>query len=111
MSSAECVELLREPVAQEGNLASRASQLAADLRQAMKSGADDIVTVQAVDELFGTLCALYAANAEALERITPIKTGDHAKPTDVLMTATGLLRGAKLELFELGMWQSWSGMK
>src|SRR6476661_8788657 len=62
MSSAECVELLREPVAQEGNLASRASQLAADLRQAMKSGADDIVTVQAVDELFGTLCALYAAN-------------------------------------------------
>ena len=30
-------------------------------------------------------------------------------PTDVMVTASGLLRAANLAVFELGMWQSWTG--
>ena len=30
-------------------------------------------------------------------------------PTEVMVTASGLLRAANLAVFELGMWQSWTG--
>jgi len=30
-------------------------------------------------------------------------------PTDVMITASGLLKAADLQVFELGMWQSWTG--
>ena len=30
-------------------------------------------------------------------------------PTDVMVTASGLLSAANLAVFELGMWQSWTG--
>ena len=30
-------------------------------------------------------------------------------PTEVMITASGLLRAANLAVFELGMWQSWTG--
>jgi hypothetical protein len=29
--------------------------------------------------------------------------------TDVMITASGLLKSADLQVFELGMWQSWTG--
>ena len=29
--------------------------------------------------------------------------------TDVMVTASGLLKAADLAVFELGMWQSWTG--
>ena len=34
---------------------------------------------------------------------------DGVSPTDVMVTASGLLRAANLAVFELGMWQSWTG--
>jgi hypothetical protein len=30
-------------------------------------------------------------------------------PTAVMSTASGILRAANLAVFELGMWQSWTG--
>jgi hypothetical protein len=30
-------------------------------------------------------------------------------PTDVMVTASKLLKSANLQVFELGMWQSWTG--
>ena len=30
-------------------------------------------------------------------------------PTEVMTTASGLLRAVNLAVFELGMWQSWTG--
>jgi hypothetical protein len=94
-----------------GTLTADAKQLAANIVREMAAGNDAILTEAALGELFGALCKLYSANAEQQGHITPIRTGEDANATAVLMTTTALLRGAKLELFELGMWQSWSGMK
>ena len=30
-------------------------------------------------------------------------------PTDIMMMANGMLRSGNLQIFELGMWQSWTG--
>ena len=40
---------------------------------------------------------------------TPIAEGQIVSPTGVMVTASGMLRAANLAVFELGMWQSWTG--
>ena len=42
-------------------------------------------------------------------KFTPIPEGQAVSPTGVMLTASGLLRAANLAVFELGMWQSWTG--
>jgi hypothetical protein len=85
--------------------------LAAQLRAATTADDAHGMTFEALQELFSALCEFYAADVEQRGKITPLRTVEGASPTAVLMTTTALLRGANLELFELGMWQSWSGMK
>jgi hypothetical protein len=46
--------------------------------------------------------------AEAGEQFTPVPRHS-ISATDVMVTASGLLRAADLAVFELGMWQSWTG--
>ncbi|MEI2415930.1 hypothetical protein V8Z80_07065 [Orrella sp. JC864] len=90
-----------------------------DALQALASRLEDSVAggpalglrFEAVQAMFSALCAVYGADAERLGRVTPLAPGERSNSTNVLIATTGLLRGANLELFELGMWQSWSGMK
>ena len=39
----------------------------------------------------------------------PPFTADAVTATDVMVTATAMLKAVNLQLFELGMWQAWSG--
>ena len=59
--------------------------------------------------LMGALCRVYAAQVENGAKYTPIAEGQVVSPTGVMVTASGLLRAANLAVFELGMWQSWTG--
>ena len=59
--------------------------------------------------LMGTLCRVYSAQVENGAKYTPIAEGQVVSPTGVMVTASGLLRAANLAVFELGMWQSWTG--
>jgi hypothetical protein len=81
------------------------------IRAEIASGNEAIMTQEALEDMLGTLLALYAGHVEKTEVLVPIRLGEHVSATTVLMATSALLRGANLELFELGMWQSWSGMK
>ena len=59
--------------------------------------------------LMGALCRVYSAQVESGAKFTPIPEGQAVSPTGVMLTASGLLRAANLAVFELGMWQSWTG--
>jgi hypothetical protein len=39
----------------------------------------------------------------------PVSERGGVTSTDVMNTASGLLKAANLAVFELGMWQSWTG--
>jgi hypothetical protein len=39
----------------------------------------------------------------------PLASRSGVNDTTVMLTASALLRAANLEVFELGMWQSWTG--
>ena len=39
----------------------------------------------------------------------PAFTADAATATEVMVTVTAMLKAVNLQVFELGMWQAWSG--
>jgi hypothetical protein len=51
----------------------------------------------------------YAAQIQAGQQLLPLPARGGATATDVMITASGLLKAANLAVFELGMWQSWTG--
>ena len=85
-----------------------AIRLAAEIEKAFAKS-DDALSVEAMQALMGALCRVYSAQVEAGAKFTPIAEGQVVSPTGVMVTASGLLRAANLAVFELGMWQSWTG--
>jgi hypothetical protein len=53
---------------------------------------------------------LYAARTDESEDALPAFPADMAMTqTEVVVTVTAMLKAVNLQVFELGMWQAWSG--
>ena len=99
-----------EPAAKAGNGGSaEAKRLAAEIERALASGRRDVLSADALQALMAAVCKTYAAQVEAGEPLLPLAQRGGATATDVMITASGLLKAANLAVFELGMWQSWTG--
>jgi hypothetical protein len=85
-----------------------AKRLAAVLERGIVDGKLDMVTTDALQALIAAACRVYTARTEAGEKFTPV-TRNSISATDVMVTASGLLKAVDLAVFELGMWQSWTG--
>ena len=85
-----------------------AKRLAAVLERGIVDGKLDMVTAEALQKLIAAACRVYTARTEAGEQFTPVSKNS-ISATDVMVTASGLLKAADLAVFELGMWQSWTG--
>jgi len=92
-----------------GGPSADAKRLAGELERALADGRIDALSPEALQVLMAALCNTYAAQVEAGGKLTPIAEGQVVSPTGVMLTASGLLRAANLAVFELGMWQSWTG--
>ena len=86
-----------------------AKRLAAELERALASGRRHVLSTEALQALMAAVCKTYAAQIEAGEQLLPLPERGGATATDVMITASGLLKAANLAVFELGMWQSWTG--
>jgi hypothetical protein len=95
--------------APNGSTSSDATKLAAEIERALASGKLDTLTPQALHALMSACCKNYAVRVEAGENLLPLAQRTTVTPTEVMVTASGLLRAANLAVFELGMWQSWTG--
>jgi hypothetical protein len=95
--------------ATNGTTSHDATKLAAEIERALVSGKLDTLTPQALHALMGACCKNYATRVEAGEDLLPLAQRTTVSPTEVMVTASGLLRAANLAVFELGMWQSWTG--
>ena len=83
-----------------------AGQIEKALRQDERAIALDPAAVQA---LMAALCKTYSTHVDMDLRYDAFSTTHPVTPTDVMVTASGLLKAANLAVFELGMWQSWTG--
>jgi hypothetical protein len=95
-----------KPAAKSAN--ADAKRLAAALERGIAAGRLDVLSADGLQALIAAACRLYAARREAGEEFMPVARNT-LTATDVMITASGLLRGADLAAFELGMWQGWTG--
>ncbi len=90
------------------NATAEAKRLAAAFQRGIADGRLDVVTPEALQAVIAAACRLYTARREAGEEFMPVAKNS-ISATDVMVTASGLLRAADLAAFELGMWQGWTG--
>jgi len=91
------------------NVSAAAEKLAADIDRALAEGRTDVLTTDALQALMAAACRSYSAQVEASGNFPPLAARSRVTSTDVMVTASGLLKAANLAVFELGMWQSWTG--
>lgn len=93
------------------HLIGQMDEAAALLERLVAEGAGECLPDEPMQRLFRALVDLYAQKFDAGERTLPCGDVRHMGATKIMVTASGLLKGANLELFELGMWQSFSGTR
>ena len=85
-----------------------AKRLAGTIERGIAAGRLDLLSTDALQALLAAACRSYAARRQAGEDFTPVAKST-VSATDVMITASGLLRAADLSTFELGMWQGFTG--
>jgi hypothetical protein len=98
-----------ESVAHDQPLSADAKRVAAEIERALAKGEKDAISLDAIQALMAAACKHYSARIEAGEEVLPLRARTTVTPTEVMTTASGLLRAVNLAVFELGMWQSWTG--
>ena len=96
----------RVAAAPQSSVAAAAEQLAADIQRALHAGDHEVLSPQTLQKLMTAACRLYSAQSEAGSQVLPV---GEVTSTDIMITASGLMRAGNLAVFELGMWQSWTG--
>jgi hypothetical protein len=86
-----------------------AKKLAAEIDRALSQGQTDLLSADAIQALMAAACRSYSAQVEAGGSFPALADRSRVTSTDVMVTASGLLKSANLAVFELGMWQSWTG--
>jgi hypothetical protein len=90
-------------------LSADAQRLATEIERVLAAGRSDLLSAEALQALMAALCRTYGAQIEAGLDTRPLKGQGDVTNTDVMIMASALLRSADLAVFELGMWQSWTG--
>ena len=95
--------------AANGSASAEATALAAKIERDLRDGRSDTLTPQAFQALMAAMCKSYGTQLEAGAQFLPLANQTSASPTEVMTTTSALLKAANLAVFELGMWQSWTG--
>ena len=110
------VEILRKisaPVRVESRQTPESDQalaLVAALEAKFDAGELDVLTPEATQALVGVICKIYGANQESGNKYPLLSGRSAVTGTDAMITCSALLKAVDLQVFELGMWQSWSGV-
>jgi hypothetical protein len=62
-----------------------------------------------IQEAMTALTRLYTVKFQLGERWSPFSDSQVVPATSVMIMTTAMCRAVNVELFEVGMWQSWSG--
>jgi hypothetical protein len=62
-----------------------------------------------IQDMLASAVRLYAERAAERDGALPAFSPDAATATEVMVTVTAMLKAVNLQVFELGMWQTWSG--
>ncbi len=69
----------------------------------------DSIPDELIQEGMTALVRLYAVKFQLGERWAPFPDNNTVPATAAMIMCTAMMRAVNVEVFELGMWQSWSG--
>jgi hypothetical protein len=87
-----------------------ASDIAAACAEAIEHNRVQEIPDDSLGQVIGAAIRLYAAKAQMGDAPRPFGRNSGVTVTDVAIACTALLEGAGLEVFELGAWQTMSGI-
>jgi hypothetical protein len=90
---------------------SAAGELAKSIQELLASNLGSELKDSDFHELMDALLQFYGYQFDQGAPTTLLGPNSVATATAVLVAASGLLKSRNLEIFELGMWQSWSGTR
>ena len=90
---------------------STAGELAKSIQELLASNLGSELKDSDFHELMDALLQFYGYQFDQCAPTTLLGLNSVATATAVLVAASGLLKSRNLEIFELGMWQSWSGTR
>lgn len=93
------------------DLIDSAEQLAASLNGCIAAGQAGALPDETMRHLMAALVKVYAAKFDEGQRPVLLDAQSDVSATAVLVTTSALMKASNLEIFELGMWQSWSGTR
>jgi len=93
------------------DLVDSAEQLAESLEGWIAAGQAGAFPDETMRHLMAVLVKLYATKFDEGQRPALLDAAGDVSATAVLVTTSALMRASNLEIFELGMWQSWSGTR
>ena len=71
--------------------------------------ADEGLSDTDIQNILARAIRLYAERVTERDGALPAFPADVVTATEVMVTVTAMLKAVNLQLFELGMWQAWSG--
>jgi hypothetical protein len=92
------------------SFAGLASDIAAACAEAIEADRLNDIPDDSLGQIIGAAIRVYAAKAQMGRVGRPFGRNSGVTVTDVAISCTALLDGAGLEVFELGAWQSMSGI-
>ncbi len=93
------------------DLVDLAERLAVSLKGWVDAGQAGAFPDETMRHLMAVLVKIYAAKFDEGQRPALLDAGSDVSATAVLVTTSALMKASNLEIFELGMWQSWSGTR
>jgi O-methyltransferase involved in polyketide biosynthesis len=79
-------------------------------KRLMTTETPESIADDALAQLLAATVRLYAARFQQGCRTRAFGPGGHdVTATDVMITTTAMLQAVNVQLFELGMWQAWTG--
>jgi hypothetical protein len=100
---------VRKVKAADSAASSQALHLAEDMERGLIDGRLDVVSDEALQKLIAAVCKTYSQQVQAEVQAPALNARSGVSATDVMITASALLKAVDLQVFELGMWQSWTG--
>jgi hypothetical protein len=85
--------------------------LAAAIEAALQRETEDgpALDPKALQALLAALCRVFSNHVENGPHYDIFSADNPVTATDVMVTSSALLKAANVAVFELGMWQSWTG--
>ena len=98
-----------EAAAAAAEVARQAAGLRPLVEALLERGEAGGVPRESIQQGLTALIKLYAAQWEAGARFAPVVMDGGLPATAAMILTTALMQAVHVELFELGMWQAWSG--